>query len=98
VLLKWTDLALIDLEEIESYIAQENSPVVAIDAVIKIIDSVSLILSDHPRAGRQGRVKYTRELVINGTPFVVIYKASASTHCIDVLRVLHSAQRWPTAD
>jgi toxin ParE1/3/4 len=97
VLLKWTDLALIDLEEIESYIAQENNPIVAIDAVIKIIDSVNLILSDHPSAGRQGRLKHTRELVINGTPFVVIYKASASSHCIEVLRVLHSAQQRPTA-
>ena len=68
--LKWTDLADIDLEKIEAHITQENSPIVAIDVVMNIIDSTHLTLSDHPRAGRQGRLKNTRELVIDGVPFV----------------------------
>ena len=46
--LKWTDLADIDLENIEAYITQENSPILAIDVVMNIIDSVHLILSNHP--------------------------------------------------
>ena len=44
--LKWTDLAGTDLEKIEAHIAQENSPSVAIDAVINIIDSSHSILSE----------------------------------------------------
>lgn len=52
VLLKWTDLAELDLEKIEAYIAEENSQIVAIDVVMKVIDNVDLILSEHPRAGR----------------------------------------------
>ena len=93
--LKWTDLADSDLEKIETHITQENSPIVAIDVVLNIIDSVYLILSDHPRAGRHGRVKNTRELVIDGLPFIVIYREPISTNCIEILRVLHHTQQWP---
>jgi toxin ParE1/3/4 len=98
VLLKWTDLADIDLDKIEAYISKENSPLVAIDVVMGIVDSVYLILPDHPRAGRQGRLKNTRELVIDGDPFIVIYRESISTNTVEVLRVLHDAQQWPTAN
>ncbi len=97
MLLKWTDLADIDLDKIEAYITQENSPIVAIDVVMNIIDSTHLILPDHPRAGRQGRLKNTRELVIDGVPFVVIYRENVSTDCLEILRILHNAQQWPTA-
>jgi Plasmid stabilization system protein len=93
VQLKWTDLADTDLEKIEALIAQENSPIVAIVVVMNIIDSTHLILPDHPRAGRQGRMKNTRELVIDGVPFIVIYRENISTNCIEVLRVLHDAQQ-----
>lgn len=98
MLLKWTDLADIDLEKIEAHITQENSPIVAIDVVMNIIDSAQLILPDHPRAGRQGRLKNTRELVIDGVPFIVIYRENVSTNCLEILRVLHGGQQWPTAN
>lgn len=96
--LKWTDLADTDLEKIEAHIAQENNPIVAIDVVMNIIDSTHLILPDHPRAGRQGRLKNTRELVMNGVPFIVIYRENINTNCIEVLRVLHDTQQWPIAN
>lgn len=98
MLLKWTDLADIDLEKIEAHITQENSPIVAIDVVMNIIDSAQLILPDHPRAVRQGRLKNTRELVIDGVPFIVIYRENVSTNCLEILRVLHGGQQWPTAN
>ena len=72
--LKWTDLADADLDRIEAYIAKENDPVVAIDVVLGVINTVELILPDHPHAGRLGRVKGTRELVIDGVPFIAIYR------------------------
>jgi toxin ParE1/3/4 len=52
VLLKWTDLAELDLEKIEANIAEDNSQIIDIDAVMKVIDNVDLILPEHPRAGR----------------------------------------------
>jgi toxin ParE1/3/4 len=96
VQLKWTDLASNDLDTIEAHIAQQNSPTVAINVVMRIIDSASLILPDHPGAGRQGRLKNTRELVIDGIPFIVIYREVFSKGCIEILRVLHDSQQWPT--
>jgi len=97
VQLKWTDLASNDLDKIETHIADEHNPVVAIDVVMKIVDSVVLILSDHPRAGRHGRLKNTRELVIDGLPFIVVYRLQADSSYIQILRVLHDAQQWPGA-
>lgn len=96
--LKWTDLAVIDLDKIEAHIAKENSPLIAIDVVMSIVDSVDLILPDHPRAGRQGRLKNTRELVIDDVSFIVIYRENMSTNTVEILRVLHDAQQWPTAN
>lgn len=93
--LKWTKLANADLENIEIHISEDNSPSVAVDVVMKIIDNVQLILPQHPGAGRQGRVKNTRELVIDGLPFIVIYREQLSENRIEVLRVLHDAQQWP---
>ncbi len=95
--LKWTDLADIDLVKIEAHINQGNSPIVAIDVVMNSIDNAHLILHDHPKAGRQGRLKNTQELTIDGFPFIVIYRAHISTKCIEILRVLHDPQQWPTA-
>ena len=96
--LKWTELADADLESIEAHISEANSPTIAIDVVLNIIDSVQLILPEHPRSGRQGRVKNTRELVVGGLPFIVIYREQLSEGRIEILRVLHDAQQWPQAD
>ena len=96
--LKWTNLANVDLENIETYIREDNSPSVAIDVVMKIIDKAQQILPQHPGAGRQGRVKNTRELVIDGLPFIVIYREQLSENRVEILRVLHDAQQWPKAN
>lgn len=95
--LKWTELADADLDKIEAYIARENSPAVAIDVVMKIIDTTHLILPAHPGAGRLGRHKGSRELVIDGLPFIVVYRQDHTLDQLHILRVLHSAQQWPTA-
>lgn len=50
-------------------------------------------LADHPRRGRPGRIADTRELVIPGLPFIVAYRITKTT--IDILAILHAAQRWP---
>lgn len=96
--LKWTDLAEKDLENIETYIATENSRLVAVDVVLKVLNSCELILSNHPQAGRPGRVSGTRELVINGIPLIVVYRIVDRLDQLQILRVLHDAQQWPVGD
>jgi len=95
VQLNWTEPAEEDLADIEAYIAEDNSPVVAIDVVFKIIDTTERLLREHPESGRLGRLRSTRELVINGTPYLTIYRV---TEAVEVLRVLHGAQQWPPDD
>ena len=92
--LRWTELAETDLDNIEAWIAHENSPAVAINVVLEVIDSAYRVLSDHPGAGRMGRVKGTRELVINGLPFIIVYRQGPDPGELQLLRVLHSAQNW----
>ena len=55
---KWLRQALLDLEEIETYIA-EDRPAVAVNLVVKIIKAVSL-LKEQQGIGRAGRVPDTR--------------------------------------
>lgn len=92
--LKWTDFASDDLEEIERYIAKDNSVSVAIDVVLKIIDTTEMILMEYPHSGRPGRAKDTRELVIDNLPYLIVYRIKHSNE-LQVLRVLHTAQQWP---
>ncbi|NBX05841.1 MAG: type II toxin-antitoxin system RelE/ParE family toxin [Betaproteobacteria bacterium] len=78
------------LEQLD-YIAQDN-PLAAIRQDEQIERQINILVT-HPKMGRPGRVAGTRELVISGTPFVVIYRLQGPN--IEVLRLLHSAQQWP---
>ena len=49
----------------------------------------------HPKLGRAGRIKGTRELVVSRTSFIVAYRIEGQR--IEVIRLLHGAQRWPDA-
>lgn len=89
--LKWTVGAKNNLNQIEAYIAKDN-PNAAVDTVLRIIHSVEL-LSDNPTMGKAGRQFETRELIISGTPFIVPYRVKSNQ--IEILRVLHSAMKWP---
>ena len=88
---RWLRRALLDLEDAYSYVAADN-PVAARRLVEQIEEGV-VQLSRHPKLGRAGRVPGTRELVIAGTPFLVIYQLEADQTVI--LTVLHGARRWP---
>ncbi|EEY4016472.1 type II toxin-antitoxin system RelE/ParE family toxin [Escherichia coli] len=44
--------------------------------------------------GRNGRVEGTRELVIH-PHFVLVYEVDSQWGKVYILRVLHTAQKWP---
>ena len=58
----------------------------------RVIEAVSL-LETTAHLGRPGRVKSTRELVLVDVSYIVAYRVVAGT--VEVLRVLHTARRWP---
>lgn len=61
-------------------------------AARRVIAAVSR-LETTTHLGRPGRVKGTRELVLVDVPYIVAYRVVAGM--VEVLRVLHTARRWP---
>ena len=45
--------------------------------------------------GRVGRVEGTRELPLPALPFIVVYCVLASADAVEIVNVVHGAQRWP---
>jgi len=88
----WTPRARAEREAAIDYIAQDN-PIAALDQLDEIERQTNL-LTTQPKMGRIGRVKGTRELVINRTPFIAVYRIEGNR--IEILRFLHGAQKWPT--
>jgi len=89
--IKWVRLALADLDQAAEFISQDNPE--AAKRIVKRIRDATRLLSDHPNAGRPGRVHGTRELVITDTPFILPYRVVRNT--VQILRVLHGARKWP---
>jgi len=46
-----------------------------------------------PYRGRKGRKPNTREMMISGFPFLIIYRVAKEA--VEIVRVLHGAQQWP---
>lgn len=89
--IEWTRPALQDLREAGEFIAADNPPAAARMAS-RVREAVEA-LTEQPNLGRPGRLLTTRELVVTGTPFLVIYRVHLGA--LQVLRVLHHARRWP---
>lgn len=86
----WTRLALNDVERIFRYIARDNLE--ASKKTIFKIEKSTESLAFHPFVGREGRKKGTRELVIVKKPYIVVYRLRENR--VEILRVLHGAQRY----
>ncbi len=89
--IRWLRLALADIDEIAEFISKENQA--AAEKVVQLIYDRVHLLVQHPDIGRPGRVPGTRELYIEGTPFIVPYRIQKDE--IQVLRVFHGARKWP---
>lgn len=87
--LVWLRSAEPDLEALTDYIAQKN-PRTALQIFTTIRLSIEK-LTQFPFAGREGRVKETRELIIPNLPFIVVYQVKNN---IQILAVLHSSRKW----
>ena len=70
----------------------ENDPIAARDTLQRIRAAVDQ-LADYPSMRRTGRVPLTRELIVGGTPWIIVYRVRADV--VEIIRVLHGAQSWP---
>ncbi len=88
----WTEPAIRDLAAARAYIALDR-PGAAEDQVGLVLKAARR-LAEFPLSGRPGRRPGTRELVVPHTPYVLPYRIRGDA--IEILRVLHGRQRWPT--
>jgi toxin ParE1/3/4 len=89
--IRWTEGADSNLDQVEEYISQDN-PSAAVATVHKIIETAQLLI-DYPTIGKRGRERGTRELVVAGLPYIVIYAVQREE--LVILRVLHTSMKYP---
>jgi toxin ParE1/3/4 len=89
---RWTQPAADDLSHISDYTEEHFGATKARDAALALWDTADSLLS-FPKLGKPGRKQGTRELAVSGLPFLIIYRLRAGV--VEILRILHCAQRWP---
>ena len=85
----WSPLAQARLREIRAFIAQDN-PEAAGRVAMRLVAIVEN-LKVHPYLGRAGTEPGVRELVVGGTPYIVLYRVRGKK--ISILTIHHGAQR-----
>ena len=86
--LRWRLSAVNDLTEIRDFIS-ENDPEAARAVVNRVLHSVER-LESFSNSGRVGQVPGTRELVVPGLPYIVVYTTDDTD--ISVIGVFHGAR------
>jgi toxin ParE1/3/4 len=84
----WLNIATRELDSLYDYMAI-FSPQAAhrrLRAILTAVDRVS----QFPTSGRPGEVPGTREVVVSGTPFRVVYRVQPNR--VVVLRVFHASR------
>ena len=92
--LVWTRTAIAIRRAIFKRIAPEDDA--AAKRLVTRLRNRANSLEKLPRQGRAGRVPGTFELVVSGTPYLIIYSIEADE--VRILTILHHAQRWPPAN
>jgi addiction module RelE/StbE family toxin len=93
VKLRHTESARAHISRIHDYINERNP--VAAGRVVARIRRAAEQLIEHPGMGRTGTVPGTREWVVRGLPYIVVYEVRAERDEIVVLGVYHGAQTRP---
>jgi addiction module RelE/StbE family toxin len=88
---RWTTPAAQDLEDIALYIQRDSDA--AAQAVAKAPFDAANSLELLPSRGRVGRIPGTRELVVPGLPYIVLYEVADTA--VQILHIYHGARNWP---
>ena len=88
---RWTRIALGQLDEIQQFIAQD-SPLAAYRVAVELTERPVRLLGENPLLGRIGRARGTRELVFTDLPYILVYRVTDS---VEVLALVHAARQWP---
>jgi toxin ParE1/3/4 len=90
---RWSPDAAADPQDIIDYIRRDN-PAEAQRVGKEIYDRLG-VLGAFPYGGRLGRMENTRELPLPPLPFIVVYRVLEGAGAVEIVNVIHGAQRWP---
>ena len=88
MLVRWTQPAANDLLHICDYTAERFGAAQARRVADAIYETAASL-----HRGRKGRKPDTREMLISGFPFVIIYRVGQEA--VEIARILHTSQQWP---
>jgi toxin ParE1/3/4 len=91
--IRWSPDAAADFRDIVDYIRRDNPA--AAQRVAQIIYERLTRLANFPYSGRHGRVEGTRELPLPPLPFIVVYRVREHADVVEIVNLIHGAQRWP---
>jgi toxin ParE1/3/4 len=83
------EAAFADLENICNWIARENSSA-ARSVAQRVLDAIENKIAHFPHVGRRGRKAGTREWIVRGLPYIIVYRVEADA--VIVLGVFHGAR------
>ena len=86
--IRWRYSAISDLAHIRDYITERN-PTAADAVVSRVLHSVQN-LELFPKYGRPGQVPGTREVVVPGLPYIVVYIDTETD--IEIIAAFHGSQ------
>ena len=84
----WTPHAQADLVAIRAYVGEADAD--AANRLIRTLVNSGSALVDFPDRGRASGLESIRELVVSGTPYLLVYRVV--TEEVQILRVWHEAQ------
>lgn len=90
---RWTEPAFLQWQQSFEYI-ETRSPDAAWRIAARVVDAVQMLVA-HPYAGHAGLVTGTREFVVPGSPFVIIYELDLRTETLIILAVFDGRRQWP---
>lgn len=90
--IRWTLRALRRLDEIGVHIEKDN-PAAAARVISRIVSAVDMLV-EQPSMGRVGRIRGTWEAVLPDISYIIAYRVGGD---IEILTIIHTSQRWPSA-
>ena len=83
--------AVSDISNIYSWIASD-SVARASFVTSRIMDAIDHCIAPHPFIGKVGKIAGTREWVVQGLPYIVVYTVDTARETLTIAGVVHGAR------
>ena len=91
----WLNEALADLEDLREFYTVDVGIEFGFEAHDEVLDKIAS-LSFMPMRTRIGRIKGTREYVLDRFPYIAIIRVLED--CVEILGLIHTSRSYPTQD